>query len=91
MISYHHYKEDMKLTVYTKDDCPFCDMAKALLESRGVEYTTVNVAVLTEARDYLVEQGLRSVPQIFNGTTLIPGGYQGLAAQPEEFWTQLKG
>ena len=81
----------MKITVYTKDNCPFCDMAKALLESRGVEYTTINVGVLTEARDYLIEQGLRSVPQIFNGTTLIPGGYQGLAAQSEEFWNQLKG
>lgn len=81
----------MKLTIYTKDDCPFCDMAKALLESRGIEYTTVNVGVRTEARDYLVEQGLRSVPQIFNGTTLVPGGYQGLASQSEEFWTQLKG
>lgn len=81
----------MKLTIYTKDDCPFCDQAKALLESRGIEYTTVNVSIRTEARDYLVEQGLRSVPQIFNGTTLIPGGFQGLAAQPEEFWTQLKG
>ena len=81
----------MKQTIYTKDDCPFCDQAKALLESRGIEYTTVNVGVLTEARDYLVEQGLRSVPQVFNGTTLIPGGYQGLVAQTEEFWTQLKG
>ena len=79
------------LTIYTRDNCPFCDMAKALLESRGIEYTTVNVAVLTEARDYLVEQGLRSVPQIFNGTTLLQGGYQGLADKPEEFWTQLKG
>jgi glutaredoxin len=49
------------------------------------------VAVRTEARDYLIEQGLRSVPQIFNGTTLIQGGYQGLAAKPEEFWTELKG
>ena len=90
-INYHHYKENMTVTVYTKDDCPFCDMAKALLETKGIEYTTVNVGVRTEARDYLVEQGLRSVPQIFNGTTLIQGGYQGLAAKPEEFWTQLKG
>lgn len=79
------------LTIYTKDDCPFCDRAKALLESRGIEYTTVNVGIRTEAREFLVDQGLRSVPQVFNGTTLIPGGYQGLAAQTEEFWTQLKG
>jgi glutaredoxin len=79
------------LTIYTKDDCPFCDRAKALLESRGIEYTTVNVGIRTEAREFLVDQGLRSVPQVFNGTTLIPGGYQGLVAQTEEFWTQLKG
>jgi glutaredoxin len=79
------------LTIYTKDDCPYCDRAKALLESRGIEYTTVNVGIRTEAREFLVDQGLRSVPQVFNGTTLIPGGYQGLAAQTEEFWTQLKG
>ena len=81
----------MKLTVYTKPDCPYCDMAKALLESKGVDYTTVNVGSQPEARDYLIEQGLRSVPQIFNGTTLIQGGYQGLASKPEEFWTELKG
>ena len=81
----------MRLTVYTKDNCPFCDMAKELLESKGVEFTTVNVSEKSEARDFLIEIGLRSVPQIFNGTTLIQGGYQGLAAKPEEFWTQLKG
>jgi hypothetical protein len=35
--------------------------------------------------------GLRSVPQIFNGTTLIQGGYQGIAGKDESFWTTLKG
>jgi glutaredoxin len=79
------------LTVYTKNNCPFCDRAKGLLESRGIEYNTINLEDHPDARDFLVDQGLRSVPQIFNGTTLIPGGYQGLAAQTEEFWTQLKG
>jgi len=79
------------LTVYTKNSCPFCDRAKALLESRGIEYQTINIEQQPDARDYLVEQGLRSVPQIFNGTTLLQGGFQGLAAQPEEFWTNLKG
>jgi glutaredoxin len=81
----------MTLTVYTKNNCPFCDRAKSLLESRGVAYNTINLEQQPDARDFLVDQGLRSVPQIFNGTTLIPGGYQGLATQPEEFWTQLKG
>lgn len=79
------------LTVYTKNNCPFCDRAKALLESRGVEYRAINLEDQPDARDFLVDQGLRSVPQIFNGTTLLPGGYQGIAGQPEDFWTNLKG
>lgn len=80
------------ITVYTKDNCPFCDMAKALLESRGVEYKTVNVSEQSEARDFLIENGHRSVPQIFRGTTHIPGGYQGLAGMSEEdFNTKVKG
>lgn len=79
------------LTVYTKDNCPFCDRAKALLESKGIEYKTINVGQQTEAREFLVDQGLRSVPQIFNGTTLIQGGYQGLAGKPDEFFEQFKG
>jgi glutaredoxin len=81
----------MTLTVYTKDNCPFCDRAKTLLESRGIAYNTINLEQQPDAREFLVNQGLRSVPQIFNDTTLLQGGYQGLAAQPEEFWTQLKG
>jgi len=81
----------MTLTVYTKDNCPFCDRAKTLLESRGIAYNTINLEQQPDAREFLVDQGLRSVPQIFNGTTLLQGGYQGLAAKPEEFWTQLKG
>ena len=80
------------ITIYTKTDCQFCDMAKALLESRGVEYRTVNVSEQSEARDFLIENGHRSVPQIFRGTTHIPGGYQGLAGMSEEeFNTKVKG
>ena len=81
----------MTLTVYTKDNCPFCDRAKTLLESRGIAYNTINLEQQPDAREFLVNQGLRSVPQIFNGPTLLQGGFQGLAAQPEEFWTNLKG
>lgn len=78
------------ITVYTKDTCPFCDRAKALLESKGIEYKTVNIGQDTDAREFLVDQGLRSVPQIFNDGVLLAGGYQGLAGRPEEFWSSLK-
>jgi len=78
------------ITVYSKNNCPFCDRAKALLESKGVEYKVVNIEETTDAREFLVDQGLRSVPQIFNDGVLLAGGYQGLAGRPEEFWTTLK-
>jgi glutaredoxin len=79
------------LTVYTKDNCPFCDRAKALLENKGIQYNTINVGQQQDARQFLVDRGLRSVPQIFNGDTLLEGGYQGLASKPAEFFEQLKG
>lgn len=79
----------MKLTVYTKTHCPFCDRVKELLDRRGVQYTAVCVDNNADALEFLQDQGLRSVPQVFDGTTLLPGGFQGLAAQPELFWTQI--
>ena len=78
------------LTVYTKNHCPFCDRAKALLESKGVPFKTINIEEQPEARETLVDLGLRSVPQIFNGTALLPGGFQGLAGKDEEFFNTLK-
>lgn len=77
------------ITVYSKNHCPFCDRAKQLLTSRGVEYSEVNVSENPEAREYLLEQGLRSVPQIYRGTTLIPGGYQGLAGLSEDEFNKI--
>lgn len=78
------------ITVYSKNNCPFCDRAKSLLENKGVAYEVINIEEHPDAREFLVDQGLRSVPQIFNGTTLLPGGYQGLAGKKEEFWVELK-
>jgi glutaredoxin len=79
------------LTVYSKNNCPFCVQAKQLLESRGVAYTEVNIEYDADAKQMLVDQGLRSVPQIFHGYEIIPGGFQGLSKQPQEFFNKLKG
>lgn len=80
------------ITIYTKTDCPYCDRAKALLESRGVQYTAINVEEQPEAREFLVDNGHRSVPQIYKNNQHIPGGYQGLAGMSEaEFNTKIKG
>ena len=38
------------LTIYSKNNCPFCVQAKTLLESKGVPYTEINIEHDTEAR-----------------------------------------
>jgi glutaredoxin 3 len=68
----------MKATVWSKDACPFCLQAKALLESRGIEYEERNVQ-----KDWTKEQLLevvptaRTLPQIFIDDKLI-GGFNEL-------------
>jgi glutaredoxin len=79
------------ITVYSKNNCPFCDRAKALLESKGIEFKTVMMEENPDAREFLMDQGLRSVPQIFKDGVLLPGGYQGLAGKDEAFFETLKG
>ena len=79
------------ITVYSKNNCPFCDRAVALLESKGIEFRTIKVETDPDAKEFLMDQGLRSVPQIFKDGVLLPGGYQGLAGKDEAFFETLKG
>ena len=64
----------MKATVWSKDSCPFCVQAKALLESRGIEFEERNVN-----KDWTKEQLLeavptaRTLPQIFLDDNYIGG------------------
>ena len=79
------------ITVYSKDNCPFWDRAKALLESKDIPFKVIKMEDEPSAREFLMDQGLRSVPQIFKDGVLLPGGYQGLAGKDEEFFNTLKG
>ena len=79
------------ITVYSKNNCPFCDRAKALLESKEVPFRVIKMEEDPDAKEFLMDQGLRSVPQIFKDGVLLPGGYQGLAGKNEEFFNTLKG
>jgi glutaredoxin len=78
------------ITVYSKNNCPFCDRATALLESKDVPFKLIKMEENSGAREFLMEQGLRSVPQIFKNGILLPGGYQGLVGKDEEFFNTLK-
>ena len=61
-----------ELTLYTKDDCPYCDIMKRKLNEWGYAYKTKNVQEDDSARAFIVlDQGLRTVPQLFYGPVHI--------------------
>lgn len=57
----------VKVEIYTKDGCPFCDRAKGLLKSKGVQFTEINVGNDSVKRENLtkISNGSKTVPQIF--------------------------
>jgi glutaredoxin len=64
----------MQAVVWSKDACPFCVQAKALLESKGIQFEERNVS-----KDWTKEQLLeavptaRTLPQIFLDDKLVGG------------------
>lgn len=79
------------LTVYSKSNCPFCDRAKMLLTQKGVAFEEVRVDLNPEARDFIVNAGHRTVPQIYkDGQVFVEGGYQGLAKLDDATFQVLK-
>jgi glutaredoxin len=64
----------MKAIVWSKNSCPFCDQAKNLLKSKGIEFEERNVS-----KDWTKEQLLeavpmaRTLPQIFLDDKLVGG------------------
>jgi glutaredoxin 3 len=71
-------ENDGKVTVYTTDPCGFCRQAKALLESRGVDYEEVSLTKDPDGRARLVQRtGQMTFPQIIAGERVI-GGFREL-------------
>jgi glutaredoxin-related protein len=68
----------MKAIVWSKDQCPYCDQAKALLKSRNIEFEERNVSH-DWTREQLLEAvpNARTVPQIFLDEELV-GGFNEL-------------
>jgi glutaredoxin len=64
----------MKAIVWSKDQCPYCDQAKALLKQKGIEFEERNVS-RNWTREQLLEAvpTARTVPQIFMNEELVGG------------------
>jgi len=64
----------MKVKVYSTQTCPYCDMAKQYLQSKGVEFVEVDVSRDHAAATEMVQKsGQRGVPQIEIGEKMIVG------------------
>jgi len=74
----------MKAIVWSKDNCTFCDQAKALLEQRNIAYEEKKIGH-GYTRENLLEAvpTARSVPQIFVNNNYI-GGFTELRKYIEE-------
>ncbi len=76
--------EEPRVEVYTKDDCPYCDKAKDLLEGKGIEYVEYNVSGDDELFEEMVERanGRKTAPEVFIDDELI-GGWDETSALEE--------
>lgn len=56
-----------KVEIYSKDYCPHCDKAKALLKRKGVDYVEYDITHDVEKQQEMFSRsaGRRTVPQIF--------------------------
>lgn len=70
-----------KIEIYTRDICPYCTMAKRLLQSKGQSWEEINLNEQPERAEEMLERsgGRTTVPEIFIDGKLI-GGYDNLAA-----------
>lgn len=61
------------VSLYSKEECPFCVKLKAFLKKKGVIYEEIDVVENTEAKEALLSLGLETVPQVFD----FQGNYLG--------------
>jgi glutaredoxin 3 len=63
-----------EVLIYTTNICPYCVMAKRLLDKKGVKYTEINVDSKPGLREEMMSRTKRrTVPQIYIGDFHVGG------------------
>ena len=71
-------KENIKILLYTKDGCSYCDMAKELLEENRINHEIVDLSFDLDLQKKLIDKtGQVTVPYVFVNDKFI-GGYNNL-------------
>ena len=73
-----------EILIYTTKHCPYCVMAKRLLDKKGASYTEINVDTQTGLREEMMRKTKRrTVPQIYIGDLHV-GGFDELYALEQQ-------
>ncbi|MBR6027090.1 MAG: glutaredoxin 3 [Neisseriaceae bacterium] len=69
------------IKIYTSGYCPYCNMAKRLLQTKGINtWEEIRIDKIPNSREEMINiTGRRTVPQIFIGETHV-GGFDDLNA-----------
>jgi glutaredoxin len=72
-------------TMITRNNCKYCDKAKALLKSKNINFTTYNVEEGSSkwVLSLMKEANIKTVPQIFASNGSLVGGYRDLESLVE--------
>ena len=66
--------------IITRDQCNFCDDAKALMKAKGIQYVEYNIQ--SDSSKWLLSllkrSSITTVPQVFNDKGTHIGGYTDL-------------
>jgi len=77
------------IEVYSKDNCKFCDMAKTLLNSKGIAFTEFKLGEQITREEFLERYPhIRTMPAIFIDEEYI-GGYQHIQEWVEQYYDKL--
>jgi len=66
------------ITVYSKDKCPNCISAMNYLDNNNIDYVVIKIDLDQNARNFLVSNGHRAVPQVYADNKHL-GGWPGIA------------
>lgn len=55
----------MPVIVYSKNNCPACERAKALLKSKNIEFEVKNIDNDLDAMDFVVANKHRAMPVVY--------------------------
>ena len=71
----------MKVEIYTKNNCIWCDRAKLLLDSKDIEFKEIDLSDDQKREKFYnsIGENVKTVPQIYIDDLRI-GGYQNLVA-----------